>query len=195
MIKNYIFFRISTKKRSEMDGLAIVLYNFSAKSTEQISVKVGDKVKVSPYSKNWLYATILKNSSSSNNEYLMSGIIPKKFVKIFQNIAANYSGNNNRVISEINMTNIITSSDNITEILKPSVQNKTTFQMEYQFILMVFCAVIFIISIITNLFMLWFVKKKINKHKLLNKRYFKRENKSFVEKFVENKNKIFYELD
>lgn len=138
MIKNYVFFRISTKKRSEMDGLAIVLYNFSAESTKQNSVKVGDKVKVSPYSKNWLYATILKNSSSSNNEYLMSGIIPKKFVKIFQNIAANYSGNNNRVISEINMTNIITSSDNITEILKPSVQNKTSFQMEYQFILMVF---------------------------------------------------------
>ena len=24
--------------------------------------------------------------------------------------------------------------------------------------------------------MLWFVKKKINKHKLLNKRYYKREN-------------------
>ena len=44
MIKNYIFFRISTKKRSEMDGLAIVLYNFSAKSTEQISVKVSDKL-------------------------------------------------------------------------------------------------------------------------------------------------------
>ena len=43
--------------------------------------------------------------------------------------------------------------------------------------------------------MLWFVKKKINKHKLLNKRYYKRENKSFVERFVENKNKIFYELD
>ena len=36
-----------------MDGLAIVLYNFSAEITKQNSVKVGDKVKVSPYSKNW----------------------------------------------------------------------------------------------------------------------------------------------
>ena len=44
MIKNYVFLEYLLKKRSEMDGLAIVLYNFSAKSTEQISVKVSDKL-------------------------------------------------------------------------------------------------------------------------------------------------------
>jgi len=155
-----------------MDAIAIVLYNFTAKTKEQISVKVGDKVRVAAYSPNWLNATLLSNSIKKEN--YVNGIIPKNFIKIIQNITADNSIINDSAISVINSSKI-SSADNIKEISKLSI-HKPSIQIEYSHICMIVCVILFIVVILTNFSLLIFVKKKLNEKKILNKRFYRRNN-------------------
>ena len=153
------------------ETIAIVLYNFTATINQQLSVNVGDKVKVSPFSRNWFNATNL-------DDFKKNGLIPKTFVKIISfNSTSEYnstSGNN----SNVNLT------ESMATILKQSIKN-TFFKMEFPYMCMAFCMIIFIIM---NLFIFCFFKKKFNKQKKLNKRK-SRETcvESFVESTVDNK--------
>ncbi len=153
--------------------------NFTAKNKQQLSLNAGDKVKVTHYSKSWLNATILSNSKYANYKY---GIIPKNFIKLTQN-----GSEFDRTISAINSTSNIDSIYNISTAVKPSILYKPSLIVEFPYICMVFCAIIFSMLIIINLLIFWFFKKKFNKHEKLNKRSY-REN--FSENSVENK-KIF----
>jgi len=170
-----------------MDAIAIVLYNFTAKTKEQISVKVGDKVRVAAYSPNWLNATLLSNSIKKEN--YVNGIIPKNFIKIIQNITADNSIINDSAISVINSSKI-SSADNIKEISKLS-NHKPSIQIEFSHICMIVCVILFIFVIITNFSLLIYVKKKFNEKKM---RYNNKGNESCVESFLESK-KSFYELE